>query len=91
MAEPSASYITPHESSLAERIAVIETRLDGVHGDMAAMREEQASQSKVLADIADHQKVMCHFAQLGIVVLKWAIPSGGLLGLVMLAKELGFL
>ena len=85
--EPSASLITPHESGLAERIARMEERFD--HFDE---RLDKIDSRLATAQVHDEMACTAWRAVTTLAtVAKWCLPSGGLLGLILLAKELGFL
>jgi hypothetical protein len=85
--EPSASLITPHESGLAERMARMEQRFD--HLD-----ERLDKIDGHLATAQRHDEMACtawRAVTALLTVAKWCLPPGGIVGAIVLLKELGLL
>lgn len=94
MAEPGANAVTPADlnnskdiGKLAERMARVETRFD--HLD-----ERLDKIDKYLDRAQVHDEMACtawRALTALFTVLKWTLPPGGLLGLIVVAKEWGLL
>lgn len=84
MSDETDLQLSKDIGKVSERVGKLETTMESVAGDVASIKAGQA-------EIQEHQRVMCHAAQLLIFALKWFLPSGGVVGLILALKELGWL
>ena len=84
MSDDTDLQLSKDIGKVSERVGKLETTVEAVASDVATIKAGQI-------EIQEHQKVMCDAAQLLIFALKWFLPSGGFVGLILVMKELGWL
>lgn len=93
--QPISLELSKDIGKLAERTAKLEEGFERfekrIDAGFDTLDRREAERAKRDAEIADHIGKVCALAKLGIFFLKWVFPSGGLIGLLVLAKTMGWL